>query len=263
MLIPFPIAFFSATILCDIIARLTGSRDAFVLGYYLGIAGVVTAILAALPGLMDYSGSVPPASSAKKYAIWHMLSNLLVIAVFLAAWFLKRPEGLRPEWSTLILEAIGAGLLGFAGFLGGTLAYRFQIGVDHYYAEAGQWREITIENTFGDAVIVATPDELQVGQMKLIRIATPNSGQERRVVLARGQNGYLAFDDHCTHQGGSLADGACIRDYVQCPWHGSQFNMTTGQVNAGPAGQPVSTYEVRQTGSRIELLIRDLGKRAA
>ena len=47
---------------------------------------------------------------------------------------------------------------------------------------------------------------------------------------------YTAFDDACTHGGGSLAAGTLICGIVQCPGHGSQFDTRTGTVRAGPAG---------------------------
>jgi hypothetical protein len=46
----------------------------------------------------------------------------------------------------LLLSAIGALVVGVSGWLGGTLVYRNQIGVDHRYASAGKWHERTIEN---------------------------------------------------------------------------------------------------------------------
>jgi nitrite reductase/ring-hydroxylating ferredoxin subunit len=76
---------------------------------------------------------------------------------------------------------------------------------------------------------------------------------DRRIVLARTEQGYRAFQDACTHKGGSLADGALICGTVQCPWHGSQFDVTTGEVKAGPAEQPIETYPVTPEGGRILL----------
>src|SRR6188508_255422 len=47
---------------------------------------------------------------------------------------------------------------------------------------------------------VAAEGDLEVGQMKLLRVG------DRRIVLARTENGYRAFQDACTHKGGPLAD---------------------------------------------------------
>jgi nitrite reductase/ring-hydroxylating ferredoxin subunit len=61
----------------------------------------------------------------------------------------------------------------------------------------------------------------------------------------------VAFDDRCTHKGGSLADGALVCGTVQCPWHGSQFDVASGGVKSGPATQRVRTYEVEERDGRL------------
>ena len=42
---------------------------------------------------------------------------------------------------------------------------------------------------------------------------------------------------------------------VQCPWHGSQFDVTTGVVKAGPADRSIATYRVEVKGDEIRLVI--------
>jgi nitrite reductase/ring-hydroxylating ferredoxin subunit len=123
--------------------------------------------------------------------------------------------------------------------MGGTLVYRNQIGVDHRYARSGKWREQEVAGRSGESVVVARGDELKVDQMKLLRLA-----DGRRLVLARTEEGHVAFDDHCTHRGGSLAGGVMLCGTVSCPWHGSQFDVHTGAVKAGPAQQPIGTTHV-------------------
>jgi nitrite reductase/ring-hydroxylating ferredoxin subunit len=146
----------------------------------------------------------------------------------------------------LILEAAGLILMLFAGWLGGTLVYRNQIAVDPRYAEAGKWKEEYIKATTGK-IKVATAGELKVNQMKLLHIG------DKRIVIGKTEKGYVAFDDHCTHRGGSLAGGAMICSTVQCPWHGSQFNVETGMVKAGPAEESISVYPLSETNGGIYL----------
>jgi nitrite reductase/ring-hydroxylating ferredoxin subunit len=135
------------------------------------------------------------------------------------------------------------------GWLGGTLVYRNQIGVDHRYAEAGKWREVSVEGKPGEAVVVEGAQELQAGQMMLVRAG------DRRIVVARSDDGFVAFDDHCTHRGGSLAGGTLACGTVCCPWHGSQFTVKDGSVAAGPAKKPIATYEVKKTGKEVQLVL--------
>jgi nitrite reductase/ring-hydroxylating ferredoxin subunit len=126
---------------------------------------------------------------------------------------------------------------------------RNQIGVDHRYAGAGKWRETRVEAEPGKPVVVATADELQVNQMKLLRV------NGHRIVLARIEEGYVAFQDRCTHRGASLADGVLICGTVQCPWHGSQFDTRTGTVGSGPATEPIVIYGVESKGGSVALVL--------
>src|SRR5205823_3286465 len=120
------------------------------------------------------------------------------------AWLLRRGAPDSPRLTVLVLEAIAVALLAVAGWMGGVLVSRNQISVDHRYAEAGKWREADVDARPGVPTTVARTDELKPNQMKLLRVG---GGEKRRIVLARTDDGYVAFDDHCTHRGGSLAGG--------------------------------------------------------
>jgi nitrite reductase/ring-hydroxylating ferredoxin subunit len=151
------------------------------------------------------------------------------------------------------LEACGTALVTVGGWLGGTLVYRNQIAVDHRYAEAGQWDEAAVtmpERVGRKGLDVGADDDLEPGQMKLLDVGG------RRIVLARTEDGYRAFDDRCTHKGGSLADGTLIGCTVQCPWHGSQFDARTGRVVHGPAEEKIGTHRVQVKHGRVLLHLR-------
>src|SRR5262249_17813361 len=119
-----------------------------------------------------------------------------------------------------------------------------KIGVDHRYANAGRWIQEP-QRPSAEGVDVAGVDELQLDQMKLVRLG------DMRIVIARTERGYVAFDDRCSHKGGPLADGALVCGTVQCPWHGSQFDVTTGAAKSGPAKQPIETYELFERDGRV------------
>jgi nitrite reductase/ring-hydroxylating ferredoxin subunit len=78
----------------------------------------------------------------------------------------------------------------------------------------------------------------------------------KRIVLARTEEGFVAFDDSCTHKGGSLAGGMMACGTVMCPWHGSQFAVNDGSVQAGPATKKISTYEVEETGGQVRIVVK-------
>ena len=249
MLIPFPIAFLAGAALFDVAGWLLDVPSWWTTGGHLGLAGIVAALLAALPGLVDYLYTVPPDSSGKTRATKHLLAMLSVVALFAAAWWIRGGAATRPGAIVLGLELIGLGLLGAGGYIGGALVTRNLIGIDHRYAQAGKWSEETIEPRSGHAVIVAKRDDLKQDQMKLLRIG------HKRIVLARPEQGYVAFDDRCTHRGGSLAGGVMVCGTVQCLWHGSQFDVSTGKVKAGPAAKDIAVYKVTEENGEVRLLL--------
>jgi nitrite reductase/ring-hydroxylating ferredoxin subunit/uncharacterized membrane protein len=248
-LIPFPFAFLFGAFLFDVAGVLFGKESWWTTGMHLAAAGIVAALIAAVPGIIDYFYTVPPKSSAKARATQHGLCNLSAVALFVVALVLRMRTDAAPGAIIILLEAIASGLLAAGGWMGGVLVSRNQISVDQRYARAGQWSEETISAEPGKPAVVAAADELEVDQMKLLHL------NGRRIVLGRTEGGYVAFDDSCTHKGGSLAGGTMICGTVQCPWHGSQFDTNTGEVKAGPAKKGIATYNVEIVGGKVQLIV--------
>jgi nitrite reductase/ring-hydroxylating ferredoxin subunit/uncharacterized membrane protein len=246
-LIPFPLAFLYGGFFFDLAGRLAERPAWWTTGSYLSLLGIAAALIAAVPGFIDYFMTVPPRSSGKKRATKHMLVNLGAVILFAAAWAVRGNSDALPSMTVLVCEGIAIALLTAGGWMGGVLVSRNQIGVDHRYARSGKWKEERIQPSQGQSAVVARADELQIDQMKLVHF----SG--RRIVLARTDAGCVAFDDRCTHRGGSLAAGVMIGGVVQCPWHGSQFDCRTGGVKAGPAETPIDTYRVTEEQGQVKL----------
>lgn len=134
--------------------------------YYLIAAGIIGAVLAAIPGFIDYLSVVPPSSSAKKRAAKHGILNVVVLLLFATAMLLRHNEF---TWVVLLIEAMAVVLLTMAGWLGGTLVYRNQIGVDHRYAQAGKWKEVFVRDASFPLEVTAAA-ELKTDQMILLHV---------------------------------------------------------------------------------------------
>lgn len=246
-LIPFPFAFLTGAVVFDVIGVTTGRASLWSSAAHLQIAGVAAGLLAAVPGVIDFIYTVPPNSSGKRRAAQHGLGNACALVLFVIA-FLTRAADWHPSLATFALEIPALSLLAYSASLGGTLVTRNLISVDHRYAQAGKWQEETLAATAGKPLVVGHVDDLKEGQMKLLHV------NGRRIVLARTGKGYAAFDDRCTHRGGSLAGGVLIEGTAQCLWHGSQFDAATGRVTCGPAKQAIRKYEVTETAKGQVLL---------
>jgi nitrite reductase/ring-hydroxylating ferredoxin subunit/uncharacterized membrane protein len=238
-LIPFPFAFLIGAVLFDVVAVLRTDPAMWTTAGHLTLAGIGAGLLAAVPGAVDYVYSVPPDSSGKQRATKHAGGNVLALMLFGAA-FAARGDDWAPGWATLGLELLGGATLAYSGWLGGTLVTRNLISVDHRYARAGKWQEGALSGRAGEPLIVGHLDDLKEDQMKLLHV------NGHRIVLARLRSGYCAFEDRCSHRGGSLAAGVLIDGTVQCLWHGSQFDVTRGTVTCGPATTPIRVYAVQQ-----------------
>ena len=249
ILVSFPIAFFAGTVIADVLGMILQKDHYHNMAAYLSIAGVGFGLLAAIPGIIDYQKVIPPNSSAKKRGTKHALLNVTVIILFFIAWLIRDRDGMS-LYLILGIEILGFILVSISGWLGGTLVYRNQIGVDIRYAGAGKWKEKEIkkESAGGErGAFVCNTDELQLNQMMLVYY------NDKRIVVGRTENGYTAFDDRCTHRGGSLAGGSLICGTVQCPWHGSQFDVTSGEVKAGPAKEKIQVYKVYNVEEKVYL----------
>ncbi|MCX5344943.1 Rieske (2Fe-2S) protein [Streptomyces atratus] len=76
---------------------------------------------------------------------------------------------------------------------------------------------------------------------------------DRDVVVTQPKAGeFKAFSSKCTHQGcavSSVSDGT-----INCPCHGSKFDVATGSVAAGPATQPLPARPITVEGDSITLV---------
>ena len=94
--------------------------------------------------------------------------------------------------------------------------------------------------------LVGKIDELDVDTMRKLVV----DGEE--ICLAHAEDGgFYAIGDVCTHEEYSLSDGELWALEVECPAHGSRFNLRTGQVTGLPAVIPARKYPVSVEGDDV------------
>ena len=74
-----------------------------------------------------------------------------------------------------------------------------------------------------------------------------------RIAVANVGGTFYAFDDTCTHEQCSLADGDLAGTTVTCLCHGAEFDVRTGAVLAPPAVVPVKVYRTRVEGDALHI----------
>jgi len=101
----------------------------------------------------------------------------------------------------------------------------------------------------GRFVIVARKSQLPEND------GTYAEAEGNRIALFNLGGEIYALDNACTHVGGPLSQGRVEEDEVECPWHGSRFDIRTGEVKTFPAREDVVTYRVRVTGDDVAVEI--------
>lgn len=128
MLIPFPIAFFVATFVCDLVYWQTSNAAWANATIWLLGAGIIMAALAALAGLTDVIGEERIRSLADAW--WHAGGNVIVVLIQLYNWYARYDQGaaaIVPKG--LILSLIVTCILLFTGWKGWEMVYRHRVGV--------------------------------------------------------------------------------------------------------------------------------------
>jgi nitrite reductase/ring-hydroxylating ferredoxin subunit len=94
---------------------------------------------------------------------------------------------------------------------------------------------------------VARADDLKEGEMQAFKVL------DNKVAVANVGGTFYAFDDTCTHEGCSLAEGELEETILTCRCHGSQFDVSTGALLRGPAQEPVKSHDTRVEDGTLEV----------
>jgi uncharacterized membrane protein/nitrite reductase/ring-hydroxylating ferredoxin subunit len=259
MLVHFPIGLFILSFLLDLASLAFPSvpnlvRDSF----YAMLVGIITALIAAVPGFVDYT-DIRSDHPAKRTATAHMILNLFVVALYginlgiRSSMLADSKIGLMP----LILSLVGVVLLFASGYLGGRLVYAEGIGVGRH-----KRRTPTPEDTLhfstadfasnekSDVVFVPIHEAERLQDRETLRVEIDS----QVIAIAKIDNHFYGFQEFCTHRFGPLSEGSFEGFDVQCPWHNSCFDVRTGKVTNGPAKIDLKTFKVETREGKIGIV---------
>jgi nitrite reductase/ring-hydroxylating ferredoxin subunit/uncharacterized membrane protein len=205
-----------------------GFRDAADAAVGVGLAG---SALAAITGLADWKDIK---GKDRRAGLVHATLNTLVAGLYTGSLIARRN---RARGLGQALGIAGWSLMLVSAWVGGELVYKYRDGVD---------QSSQIEPPEGWMELMPESD---LPENQLLRAESKGA----RILLLRRGNRIFAIGETCSHRGGPLSEGKLDGDCVECPWHGSVFNLNDGSVEHGPATHAQPRYDVRVRDGRIEV----------
>ena len=227
LLTDLPIGFWTSAWMLDIVG---GKRSAAAARKLVGL-GILSAVPTAATGASDWADTT---GGERRVGLVHAGANSVALAAFVTS-YLHRRKGNRAKgilWGT-----VGAAAATVGGHLGGHLIEALGVGVDNTVFETGP----------EDWLDVGAAAEVVDGRPHLV-----DAGGVPVLVVREGAR-LLAIADRCTHRGGPLHESEVAGGCVTCPWHGSVFRLSDGEVERGPAALPQPRYEARDRHGRLEV----------
>lgn len=129
-LIVFPLGLLGTAVVFDVLRLITDEDGFATASYYMIAAGVLSGLLAALFGAIDYA-AVPAGTRAKRVGALHGVGNVVVVVLFAASWLLRNDAADNVPSTLAFALALAGGVLSIVtGWLGGELVDRLGVGVD-------------------------------------------------------------------------------------------------------------------------------------
>jgi nitrite reductase/ring-hydroxylating ferredoxin subunit/uncharacterized membrane protein len=246
-IVHFPIALFTLSVLLDIGGHVVGG-DALVRGaFYALTLGLITSVLAAVPGLVDYAG-IRADHPGRKTAIWHLVLNVAAVIVFAISLAMRwgRLDVSPTPPAPVALSVLGFLIIAVSGYLGGKLVYGDGIGVGRHRRARLPERTLSVTaDSSGGFTPVAVEGDLTEGNTLRVDVGGTI------MTLVRLQGEVYAIQEFCTHRHGPLSEGCFADGQVQCPWHNSRFDVRSGKVMQGPAKVDLNVFATRVSDNRI------------
>ena len=193
--------------------------------------GLAGAAGAAITGLTDWSDTD---GGTRRLGLVHGLVNLTATSFYVAS-LLARRRGQQAAGRSY--SAVGYVLMLAGAYLGGGLVFKEQIGVNR--AANVELPDAFTRVTRFDDLVESQPTAAQFNDTPI-------------VVVRRGSEAF-ALVARCAHAGGPLAEGKVEGNTITCPWHGSTYDIATGEVVTGPSAYAQPCLQTRVVDGWVEV----------
>jgi nitrite reductase/ring-hydroxylating ferredoxin subunit len=195
--------------------------------------GILGALPAALTGLNDWSHLK---DDARRIGTVHALLNTAGLSLNVLSLAARR--GGHRGLGRMLSGVAYAGTL-VSAHLGGHLSFGLGVRVNRTAFESPRDRYAP----------VCEESDLNGGKLVGVEL----EGESVVVSRSEASGEVCAIAATCSHLGGPLDKGERDGDSVVCPWHGSRFDLCTGEVQGGPAVYPQPRYEARVRAGKVEI----------
>src|SRR5829696_5763123 len=201
--------------------------------------GVAAAVPASLAGAADWSEQEV---GVRRLGAIHALLNTAALGFYVGS-LVARSKG-RGSLGR-VLSYSGLAIAGGSAAIGGHMSYAQSSGASHAASAA---RALST-----DWLDLGPLDDFPEGRPAL-RTGTGGAADVPLAVVRRGTQ-VDVFVGACSHMSGPLQDGTVeeVRgsQCLVCPWHGSAFDLDSGEPRRGPAANPQEKLEVRMEAGRV------------
>ncbi len=214
-----PIGMYTLVILFDVLDLRQAADIALVVG-------ILSHAAAALAGFADYTDTD---GKPRVVATVHATAMSLGIITYIVSLAVRLGD---PVDRTLpiVLSLVGYGLVIVGAYIGGEVVYTLGNMVNRHawrFGATAKWQALDVTD-----IPEGVPVKARAGAQTL--------------VLVRQGETVNALHEVCAHAGGPLSEGTVVDGCIECPWHGSRFELTTGYRKRGPTTFDQPRYEVRR-----------------
>jgi nitrite reductase/ring-hydroxylating ferredoxin subunit/uncharacterized membrane protein len=194
--------------------------------------GILANLGSAVTGVADWQHTH---EQDRRVGLVHGALNGVATGLYIASWLARRRGRHGVGIAT---TALGYGITASASYLGGALVFSSGVGIDQSgrRLHAPDWTPV-----LAAAALNGKPQRVDVDGVGVVLCHTGSNGE------------IAAFGEFCPHLAAPMSDGWVDRGRLVCPWHGSRFDVCSGEVLRGPAASPLPRYQVRINDGMIEL----------
>jgi nitrite reductase/ring-hydroxylating ferredoxin subunit/uncharacterized membrane protein len=188
--------------------------------------GILAMIGAAVAGAADYADTD---DEPRTVATVHATLMVVALVIYLVSLALRLTSPSGDRTVAIVLSVVAYLIVALSAWVGGEVVYAFGNMVNRH-----AWR-------FGNK---ANWIKLDLAEIPENAPTAAKAGAQTLVVFRQGATVY-ALHSVCAHAGGPLNEGRVVDGCIECPWHYSRFELSTGRRTQGPTTFDQPRYEVR------------------